>query len=138
MAYTSGLTEQRDLQKIFGIAEESINPYLIVTGGSATDGIVKATDTSVYPLGIAGDCSEIGKSAYEANDAIAVRYKGIAYCKMSGTGNKMAIVIAGTGGAGKARTTETGWCLGIATKAWTDGEIIPVIIHQIYIEGATT
>lgn len=136
MAYTSGLTEQKDLLKIQAIAEEAIDVYRIVTGGTASDGVILADDSTVYPLGISGDAGEVGKASYEIGDAVAVRYSGIAYCKMSGVGSRFALVIAGTNGIGKARTTETGWCVGIATKDWTDGEIIPVIIHQVYIEGA--
>jgi hypothetical protein len=136
MAYTSGLTEQKDLLKIQAYAEEAIDAYRIVTGGTATDGVVLADDSSVFPLGISGDAGEVGKDAYASGDAVAVRYSGIAYCKMTGSGNRFALVIAGTNGVGKARTVETGWCVGIATKNWSDGEIIPVIIHQVYIEGA--
>ena len=136
MAYTSGLTEQKDLLKIQAYAEEAIDAYRIVTGGSATDGVIAATSTAVYPLGISGDAGENGKASYASGDPVAVRYSGIAYLKMSGNGSKFALVIATTGGAGKARKAETGWCVGIATKDWTDGEIIPVIIHQVYIEGA--
>lgn len=138
MAYTSGLTEQKDLLKIQGVAEDAIGVYRIITGSTASDGVVAATSTSVYPLGISGDAGENGKASYEANDPVAIRYSGISYLKMSGSGSRFALVIATTGGAGKARTSETGWCIGIATKDWTDGEIIPVIIHQIYIESATT
>jgi len=134
MAYTAGLTEQRDLLKLQGVAEEAIEVYRIVTGGSATDGVIAATSTAVYPLGISGDAGENGKASYASGDPVAVRYSGIAYLKMSGTGSKFALVIATTDGVGKARTTETGWCIGVATKDWEDGEIIPVIIHQMYIE----
>lgn len=138
MAYTAGLTEQRDLLKLQGVAEEAIEVYRIVTGGSATDGVIAATSTAVYPLGISGDAGENGKAGYASGDPVAIRYSGIAYLKMSGTGSKFALVIATTGGAGKARTAETGWCVGVATKDWTDGEIIPVIIHQMYIEAPSS
>jgi len=136
MAYTAGITEQKDLLKIQGVAEDAIEVYRIVTGGTAADGVVSATSTAVYPLGISGDAGENGKSSYASGDPVAIRYSGISYLKMSGTGSRFALVIATTGGAGKARKAETGWCVGVATKDWSDGEIIPVIIHQVYIEGA--
>lgn len=136
MAYTSGLTEQRDLVTLQAVAEEAIGTYRIVTGGTASDGVVAATDADDYPLGITGDAGENGKASYEDGDPVVVRYGGIAYLTMSGQGAKFDLVTATTGGKGAefgAITGQTtGWCIGVATKAWVDGEVIPVIIDRVY------
>ncbi len=136
MAYTSGLTEQRDLITLQGVAEEAIGVYRIVTGGVATDGVVAATDEDDYPLGITGDAGENGKASYESGDPVVVRYGGIAYLTMSGTGSKFDLVTATAGGKGaefgSVSGQTTGWCIGVATKAWVDGEVIPVIIDRVF------
>ena len=136
MAYTSGLTEQRDLITLQGVAEEAIGVYRIVTGGVATDGVVAATDEDDYPLGITGDAGENGKASYEDGDPVVVRYGGIAYLTMIGTGSKFDLVTATAGGRGtkfgNVSGQTTGWCIGVATKDWVDGEVIPVIIDRVF------
>jgi len=136
MAYTSGLTEQRDIVTLQAVAEETIGTYRIVTGGVASDGVVAAVDESDYPLGITGDAGENGKTSYASGDPVIVRYGGIAYLTMSGSGSKFDLITASSGGKGAkfgARTGQTsGWCIGVATKDWVNNEVIPVLIDRIY------
>ena len=138
MAYTAGITEERDKLHMPGFAEAEINTNRIVTAGTATNEVKQSTDpTAEFPLGISEDAGLSGKTSYEADDPVDVCYSGIKFLKMSGAGSRHQRIMATTAGAGIAHTSQDNtWIVGIAMKDWTDGEVIPVLIRQQFIGEA--
>lgn len=138
MAYTECITGERDILEMPGYAEAAINPYRIVTAGTGAQQVKVSTDpTTEFPLGVSGDAGLNGKTSFEADDPVDVRYSGITYLKMSGAGSRHQRVMATTGGAGIAHTSQDNcWIVGVAMKDWTDGEEIPVLLLQQFIGEA--
>ena len=137
MAYTSGMTEERDLKYLPCRAGAAIGTYRILQGGTDADEVIQATAGSQFPVGVSGDGGENGKASYEENDRVAARYEGIAYVKMSGAGSRFQRVMATTGGMGIAHTSQDNvWTLGEAMEAWEDGQEVPVLIDRQFIGEA--
>jgi hypothetical protein len=134
MAYTSGITEERDVKVMSARAGAAVSPYRILQGGTDSDEVIHATNQNNFLVGVSGNGSENGKATYEENDPIAMKYGGIVYVEMSGTGSRGDRITAGAAGVGVKHTSLPGsWILGVATKAWKDGEVIPVEVCKHYI-----
>jgi len=137
MAYEGGITEERDLLFLPAKAGAAIGTYRIVQADTDVDEVKAATAGTQYPLGITGDGGENGAASYAENDSLALRYGGISYLKMSGTGTRHQRVMATTGGAGIAHTSQDNvWTIGEAMQAWEDGQEIPVLIDRQFIGEA--
>lgn len=134
MAFNSGITEERDVKLMPARAGAAVSPYRILQAGTDGDEVIHATNQNNPLLGVSGNASENGKATYEEDDPIKMKYAGVVYVEMSGTGSRGARVTAGAAGVGVAHTTLPGsYILGIATQDWTDGQIIPVEITKFYI-----
>lgn len=135
MAYTAGITDERNKLNLFGRAGGIINPYRIVVPGTDPDEVIQASDYYQYPVGISGDASENGKKSYEENDSVVIYYSGIVYLKMSGTGARGNRVCSDANGKGQIHDVDLDdvWVIGMATQAWVDGDIIPIEISKLYI-----
>jgi hypothetical protein len=138
MSYEGGITEERDIKELPGRCGAAINPYRIVTADTDVDEVKASTSpTTEFPLGISGDAGENGAATYAENDPIAIRYSGVSYLKMSGTGTRHQRVMATTGGAGIAHTSQDNcWIIGVALQAWEDGQECPVLIQRQFIGEA--
>lgn len=134
MAWTQGRTEERDVLHAPVRAGAAVNPYRLLKAGTDADEVIVATNQNDFIEGVSGDGSENGKATYAEHDPIQMKYSGIVYVEMSGTGTRGARITAGAGGVGVEHTSLPGsWILGVATKAWADGDIIPVEICKHYI-----
>lgn len=135
MAWNAGITEERDVLLLPAKADGAIDPYRIVVAGTDANEVAEASVATVFPLGVSGDGSENNKGTYADHDSVNVKYSGIVKLKMSGTGYRHDRVVATTDGKGTrhAMSTEGVWVFGIATEAWTDGQIIPVLIDRMMI-----
>ncbi len=132
MAWNQGITEERDVLLLGAKADGTIAPYRIVVAGTDPDEVAEASAATVFPLGVSGDGSENNKGTYADGDSVNVKYAGIVKLKMASTGFRHDRVVATTDGKGTrhATATEGVWVFGIAMEAWTDGQIIPVLIRQ--------
>lgn len=134
MAYNAGITEERDVKTMPARAGAAVNPYRILRAGSDSDEVIQASNQNYAFLGVSGNASEVGKTSYEEHDPIAMKYSGVVYVEMTGTGSRGDRVTSGANGLGAKHTTQAGaWILGVATKDWTNGEIIAVEICKHYI-----
>lgn len=135
MAWNSGITEERDVLVLPAKADGAIDPYRIVVAGTDANEVAEASVATVYPLGVSGDGSEINAGTYVDGDSVNVKYSGIVKLKMSSTGFRHDRVVATTDGKGTrhAISTEGVYIFGIAMEAWTDGQIIPVLIDKFLI-----
>jgi len=134
MAFNKGITEERDVKLMPGRCGAAVSPYRILQAGTDPDEVIHATNQNNFLVGVSGNASENGASTYVENDPIAIKYSGVAYVEMTGTGSRGDRITAGAAGVGAKHTTLPGsWILGIATQDWTDGQIIPVEITKFYI-----
>ncbi len=135
MAWNAGSTEERDVLTMPFRADGAIDPYRIVVAGTDADEVAEAAAATSYPIGVSGDGSEVNKGTYADHDSVNVKYSGVVKLKMSGTGDRFDRVVATTDGKGLAHAidTEGVWVLGIAMEAWTNGQIIPVLIDRYLI-----
>jgi hypothetical protein len=140
MAWTGGQGEERDVKTLNGVAEATIAKYTIVSNGTATDGIINAAGGTVFPLGVAGNGSENGADGYSTtNKQMAVKYSGIVFVKMAGAGVRGDRVMSNASGEGiRHDGTDGVYVLGFATKAWADGDVIPVIIDRFFVGDHTS
>lgn len=139
MAYEGGLTEQRDIVTFQARAGATINPYRIVMKGTDPDEVIQSTGGTNTPLGISGDASEANADTYSENDPVAVRYGGIVYLSMSGVGVHGDRVMSNATGQGIRHVNTDGvWVIGIALQAWTDGQVIPVLIDRMFVGDYTS
>jgi hypothetical protein len=137
MSLIEGITEERDKLYAPGIAGGSIEPYRIVVYGTDPDEIIQCTLTSQFPAGISGDASENGKSSYEENDPIEVKYSGFVYLEMYSTGSKGDRIISHTDGRGTKHTFGTNcWIIGVAMADWVEGDIILVELLRFYMPSS--
>jgi len=137
MAYKAGITEERDVKTFSGRAGAAISPFRILTGGTDPDEVIAATSGTVFPVGVSGDASENNKATYAEDDYVNVKYDGIVFIEMSSTGNRYDRLVATTGGKGLKHVAAVAgvYGIGFAMEAWTDGQIIPVMIDRIMIEA---
>jgi hypothetical protein len=134
MSYESGITEERDVKKMPGRCGAAVSPYRILKAGTDADEVIHATNQNSFLIGVSGNASENGASTYLENDPVAIKYQGIVYVEMTGTGSRGDRVTSGADGKGAKHTTLPGsWILGVATQDWTDGQIIPVEIQKFYL-----
>ena len=140
MAYASGQTEERHVKTMPGRAGAAILDYRILQAGTDPDEVIEATAGTQFPIGVSGNASETTtKASYEENDPVAVKYDGVVFVSMEGTGARGDRVMATTAGQGTEHTTEDGvYILGHATQAWADGDVIPVMIDRYYIGDFVT
>jgi len=139
MGFGSGITEERDVCTLKGRAGAAVSPYRILKAGTDFDEVILATNQN-YPFeGVSNNASENGAATYAEHDPVVIKYSGIVYVEMSGTGTRHDRVTATTAGKGIKHTTQQGaWILGFAEQDWTDGQIIPVRITQFYIGSYAT
>jgi hypothetical protein len=134
MSYSAGITEERDVKVMPGRAGAAINPYRILKAGTDPDEVIHNTNQNLFPVGVSGNASENGKATYEENDPVAIKYDGMVYVEMTGTGSRGDRVTSGAAGVGAKHTTQAGsWILGVATQDWTSGQVIPVEFCKHYI-----
>lgn len=135
MAWNAGITEERDVLVLPAKADGAIDPYRIVIAGTDANEVAEATAATSFPIGVSGDGSEINAGTYTDGDSVNVKYSGIVKLKMSSTGFRHDRVVATTDGKGTrhAMATEGVWIFGIAMEAWTDGQIIPVLVQRMMI-----
>lgn len=134
MAFTAGRTEERDKKFAPARAGAAISPYRILKAGTDPDEVIHATNQNDFFEGISGDASENGAATYAEHDPVQMVYAGIAYIHMSGSGSRGDMITATAAGKGVAFTSQAGsWIIGVATKAFVDGDIIPVEICKFYI-----
>lgn len=137
MPYTAAFTEERDVKTFQAKCGEAINPYVILCKGTDADEVKMADDGSVWPVGVAGNCSENPtETTYADHDPITVKYSGIAYVKLGGTISRDDAVIAGASGVGVAigNNTEV-FVFGHAMRAGVTDDIIPVMIQRYYVSA---
>lgn len=134
MAWTQGRTEERDVLFMPVRAGAALSPYRLLKAGTDADEVIVATNQNDFIEGVSGDASENGKATYEEHDPIQMKYDGVVFVEMSGTGDRDDRVTAGAAGVGAKHTSLPGsWIFGVATKAWVDGDIIPVEVCKHYI-----
>lgn len=134
MAWTQGRTEERDVLFAPARAGAAISPYRILKKGTDPDEVIVATNQNDFFEGVSGDASENGAATYAEHDPVQMKYNGIVFVEMSGSGLRGDRVTATAGGKGIKHTSQAGsWILGAATKAWSDGDVIPVEICKHYI-----
>jgi hypothetical protein len=137
MAYTKGITEERHIKLMPAKAGAAVSPYRILANGTDPDEVIHAAGSGVTPLGVSGNASENHASTYAEHDPIEMRYDGVMYIEMAGTGSRADRVMADSVGKGTRHGNSVGaWCCGIATKDWVAGEIIPVVWHLLYVDDA--
>lgn len=137
MSWTQGITEERDVKKMPGRAGAAVELYRILQAGTLGYEVIQATAGTQFPIGVSGNDSEnVDKLLYESGDEIAIKYDGIVYIKMSGTGARGDRVMATTGGKGLKHATSDGvYIIGHSTVSWVDGDVIPVMIDRYLISN---
>jgi len=143
MAWTAGITEERDVLVLPAKADGTINPYCIVIAGTDPNEVQDASDGTAFPIGVTSDASEVNKASYADHDSVNVKYSGIVKISMASTGARGDRVVATTAGQGTRHDmqTEGVWIIGYAMEAWTAGQVIPVLISRQLIadtEGINT
>lgn len=141
MAWTAGHTEERDVKKLPANAEAEINPHRIVTAGTLPGDIKQATAATQWPMGVSGDASLQHSTKFATGDQVDVKYDGVVYVEMSSTGSRGAVVAATSAGKGVTLAVSAGeekYGIGFAMEAWTDGQIIPVMVDRMLVHGDTT
>jgi hypothetical protein len=134
MAFNAGRTEERDVKVAPAKAGAAVSPYRILKAGTDPDEVIHATNQNYFFEGVSGDASENGKATYEEHDPIEMKYSGIVYVEMTGSGSRGDRVTAGAAGVGAKHTSQAGaWILGVATQNWVAGQVIPVEICKHYI-----
>lgn len=136
MAWAAGRTEEHDLLTLSIKAGATVNQYRILKKGSNADEVIQTTAATDFPVGVAGIGSMENAGTYDSGDMVDVKTFGVAYVKMSGTGNQDDRVVAGANGYGYKHVAADGvYVLGHATQAWADGDIIPVLINRYFLSN---
>jgi len=134
MSYVVGITEEKDVKSLPSFCEGAIALYTFVKVGSSDVQVIENDTADGWCLGVSGIASENGKDTYEDGDPITVKYSGIVYLKMAGTGNMGDRVASDASGQGVAHTTtDEANIFGYALQAWTAGQIIPVLVSRCFV-----
>jgi len=134
MGYNAGMTEERDVLFMPARAGAAVSPYRILKAGTDPDEVIHNTNQNLFPIGVSGNASENGAATYAEHDPIKVKYSGVVYLEMTGTGSRGDKITSGAAGVGAKHTSQAGsWIIGVATQDWTSGQIIPVEICKHYI-----
>jgi hypothetical protein len=139
MAYNAGIVEEKDVLTLQGRCGAAVSPYRLLKAGTDPDEVIHATNQNSPFEGVSDNASENGAATYLENDPIRIKYRGIIYIEMTGTGDRGDRVTSGATGLGAKHTTQQGaWIFGFAEQAWTSGQIIPVRECQHYIGSYAT
>lgn len=134
MSYSPGVTEEKDVKTLISFCEGAIAPYTFVKIGSSDVQVIENDTANGFCLGVSGNASENGKNTYEDEDPIAVKYEGIVYVEMAGTGSMGSRVVSDATGKGVEHTTlDEVNVFGYALQAWTDGMVIPILVSRCFI-----
>ena len=138
MAHDAGNTEERDCLTMPAYAEDAIPIYRICMKGASVMGVLVTTAGTDFPQGVSGNAGENHAASYVLNDRIKLKYMGIAYVTMSGVGVRNDRVMPTANSYGLRHVNTDGvYVLGYAMEAWTDGQVIPVMIDRCFIGDYT-
>jgi len=138
MAYTKGITEERDVKCMAARCGAAVNIHRILAKGTDPDEVIQAAGGGVTPLGVSGNAAENHAATYVENDPVEMKYSGVVYIEMAGAGVRGDRVMADSVGRGIRHVNTDGvWVVGIATKLWAAGEIIAVQLAPQYIGDLT-
>lgn len=128
MAYSVGNTEERNVKSYPGRCGAAIAKYRILAKGTDGDEFIQASDETSPVFGVSGNAGESStKVSYEENDPISVKYEGIVFIEMSGTGTRGNMVVSDADGKGIEHLPGNGYSIvGLALNDWVDGDIITV------------
>lgn len=139
MAFDIGNTEERHVKEMPGKTGAAVGKYRILKKGTNGDEFIQATAGSDFPFGVSGNNSENQtENAYSSGKPIKVKYDGVIFVEMAGTGVRGDRVMSDSDAKGVRHVNTDGvYVIGNATKAWTDGEIIPVIFRPYFVGDYT-
>jgi len=138
MGWDEGTTEERDVLTMPAKAGAAVAIYRILKKGVAANEVLVTTAGTDMPQGVSGNASEDNKATYATGDYIALKYMGIVYIKMSGVGLRNDRVMPTANGLGLRHVNTDGvYVIGFAMEAWTDGQIIPVMIDRFFVGDYT-
>lgn len=135
MAYTPGITEERNVKLMPARAGAAIGKYRILQAGTDPDEVIQATAGTQYPIGVSGNNSENPTvDDYAENSQLEVKVEGVVYIKMSGAGARGDRVMGHTSGMGLKHLQSDGvYIIGHALQLWADGDIIAIQIDRYMI-----
>lgn len=138
MGYDSGQTEERDVKTMPGRCGTTVNPYRILKKDADADEVIQAAAGTDFPVGVSGNGSENNSNTYAAEDPVRIKYAGIVYINMAGTGVRYDRVMSNATGQGIRHVNTDGvYVIGYAMEAWTDGQTIPVMIDRCFVGDYT-
>jgi|GEM_PF-2220781 len=138
MAWDAGQGEERHVMTINARAGATVAPYRICKKGTDPDEVIVTTAGTDMPIGVSGNASENNAATYAEHDPIALKVYGIVYVEMSGVGLRSDRVMPTASGKGLRHVNTDGvYVLGFAMEAWTDGQIIPVMIDRFFVGDYT-